>query len=294
MLRVYSDQNVIVWQKSYLNFVTKMLHKIYLDCIKQNVWVVMVPRTNRILKTKLQTENSDSFSFFCLFDYYSQFLRSTREIEWWTCRLLMIIYSCFWRSNARARKKKFVIASARGVSFECCVCVCVCLVGYILVKGSSSFSSLFSFLFISCYLSDMHFWEGSDMCNVMILFPRDAEAPAGGTHIGPTGRCTIVKSKTQHYSLESIVFIYGLFFKRCRTIHSCVCVARLLITFQGKTRNISQDKNKKEKSVKVEPRYMAEGRIHERENTHTSIHIYNSSTDIFLSSFLVPRWSECV
>lgn len=132
------------------------------------------------------------------------------------------------------------------------------------------------------------------MCNVMILFPRDAEAPAGGTHIGPTGRCTIVKSKTQHYSLESIVFIYGLFFKRCRTIHSCVCVARLLITFQGKTRNISQDKNKKEKSVKVEPRYMAEGRIHERENTHTSIHIYNSSTDIFLSSFLVPRWSECV
>jgi hypothetical protein len=113
-------------------------------------------------------------------------------------------------------------------------------------------------------------------------------------HIGPTGRCTIVKSKTQHYSLESIVFIYGLFFKRCRTIHSCVCVARLLITFQGKTRNISQDKNKKEKSVKVEPRYMAEGRIHEGENTHTSIHIYNSSTDIFLSSFLVPRWSECV
>lgn len=128
MLRVYSDQNVIVWQKSYLNFVTKMLHKIYLDCIKQNVWVVMVPRTNRILKTKLQTENSDSFSFFCLFDYYSQFLRSTREIEWWTCRLLMIIYSCFWRSNARARKKKFVIASARGVSFECCVCVSVLLV----------------------------------------------------------------------------------------------------------------------------------------------------------------------
>lgn len=119
------------------------------------------------------------------------------------------------------------------------------------------------------------------MCNVMILFPRDAEAPAGGTHIGPTGRCTIVKSKTQHYSLESIVFIYGLFFKRCRTIHSCVCVARLLITFQGKTRNISQDKNKKEKSVKVEPRYMAEGRIHERENTHTSIHIYITLRLIF-------------
>jgi hypothetical protein len=133
------------------------------------------------------------------------------------------------------------------------------------------------------------------MCNVMILFPRDAEAPAGGTHIGPTGRCTIVKSKTQHYSLESIVFIYGLFFKRCRTIHSCVCVARLLITFQGKTRNISQDKNKKEKiSQGRTALYGRRSYSRKREYTHIYTYIYNSSTDIFLSSFLVPRWSECV
>jgi hypothetical protein len=181
MLRVYSDQNVIVWQKSYLNFVTKMLHKIYLDCIKQNVWVVMVPRTNRILKTKLQTENSDSFSFFSfvwlLFPIFTIDERNRMVNVSVVDDHLQLFLEV---ERARAQKKIRDCFCPR--RFFRVLCVCVCLVGYILVKGSSSFSSLFSFLFISCYLSDMHFWEGSDMCNVMILFPRDAEAPAGGTH----------------------------------------------------------------------------------------------------------------
>jgi hypothetical protein len=254
----------------------------------------MVPRTNRILKTKLQTENSDSFSFFSfvwlLFPIFTIDERNRMVNVSVVDDHLQLFLEV---ERARAQKKIRDCFCPR--RFFRVLCVCVCLSCWLYpCEGLFFFFLPFFIPFYLVLFVGYAFLRGFLICVMWWSSSLETLRRPREGHIGPTGRCTIVKSKTQHYSLESIVFIYGLFFKRCRTIHSCVCVARLLITFQGKTRNISQDKNKKEKSVKVEPRYMAEGRIHEGENTHTSIHIYNSSTDIFLSSFLVPRWSECV
>lgn len=117
----------------------------------------------------------------------------------------MIIYSCFWRSGERARKK-FVIVSASGVLFSPRVYVFRLSVGY---RSWGLFFHFFFFFIYICYLSDMHFFFFLRGFWYVMWWSSSLQPPAG--------RNFVKTKKNSHFSTG---------FKQCRAI-----VSTYLITF---------------------------------------------------------------